>query len=380
MDDSGRLFDPGPGIYCRKCPWSKTCGAANTEDACAPNWGKEAAGGLSVVHPARADVGTYLDSVASPDFLTEVARPVAVPRLPLYVSQINARTALRGFLEDGVYAVRASVVVGSRRRPLAADDLREIVGLGPEQKLILLLFDDDQLLERIWDELPSLAPALAAAGYDLIVAPSYSCWFGRARTEHLYNLKRSLRVLTALQGLGAPAIPRIGWLTPHDVRRAAAWVEANPSVKTVGIDIATFRTDTGWAAQLERLDLLDRCTGHRLRYVINGPAEVDRCVALFSIVPADRVCLTNALSVGPPTIQLRLDRRYARSADLVLRWRAMRRRAELCASIGSTLRSGAEVDLAALREARAMRIRGPRRRKQTPPRHQEALDLPLFSL
>lgn len=374
MGDSERLFDPGPGIYCRDCPWQEPCGAANTEIACAPNRDRGAVGGLEVIHPARPDVRRYLDTVAGPDFLTEVARPIAVPPLPRYLPQLHNRTALRGFLSEPTYAVRGGVVVGTRRQPLTASRLRGLVGLRPEQRLVLLLFDDDRLLERVWDELPLLAPALAVAGYDLIVAPSYSCWFGRARTEHMYNLKRSLRVLTALQGLGAPAIPRIGWVTVHDVERAAEWIDANPGVKAVGVDLATFRTDAGWAAQVEGLDLLDRLTEHRLSYVINGPSEVDRCVALFAAVSPDRVCLTNALNAGPPTTQLGLDKRYERSQDLVLRWREMKRRTELCAGIGASLRAGTGVDLGALRDARSTCVRGPRRRKRSSPRNQATLD------
>jgi hypothetical protein len=228
------------------------------------------------------------------------AEPVAAPDLPEYLPQVRTRSALAGALREPVYAVRADVVVGRRRHVLAAADLKTRVGLRPTQKLVLLLFGQDQVLERLWNDSPALLPEIAAAGFDLVVGPSYSTWTPRPRTEHLYNLKRSFIFYRALQQLGAPAVPRLAWVTEHDVRRCAAWVLANPAVELIGLDWTTYRADADWRAQLEALGLLDRMTGRRLRYLINGPTTSSRHADIFTRVGPPRVCLTSSTLAPPP--------------------------------------------------------------------------------
>lgn len=139
------------------------------------------------------------------------------------------------------------VVIGRRARVLPAADLKTRVGLRPTQKLVLLLFGQDYVLERLWNEGAVLLPQVATAGYDLVVAPSYSTWTPRPRTEHLYNLKRSLIVYRALQRLGVSAAPRLAWVTKQDIRRYAAWVLVNPAVELVGLDWMTYRGRSGLA-------------------------------------------------------------------------------------------------------------------------------------
>jgi hypothetical protein len=138
------------------------------------------------------------------------------------------------------------------------------------------------------------------AGCDLVVAPSYSTWTARPRTEHLYNLKRSLVVYRALQRLGVSTVPRLAWVIDRDIRRYAAWVLANPAVELVGLDWMTYRGDTDWRGQVEGLGLLDGLTGRRLKYPINGPTTSSRCADIFARIGPSRVCVTNSTLAPPP--------------------------------------------------------------------------------
>jgi hypothetical protein len=307
-----RLFDPGDGILCGGCPWFEPCGAADSEQACRPEWGAAEFGGEHVLHPSLPWTGDYLASVQGPSFATVHAHPIAAPALPQYIPQIRVRSSLSGHLDESIYAVRAKEVIGRRRHVLPAALLRATVGLRPQQKVVLLLFDQDEILERLWNEGARLVPEIAEAAYDLVVSPSYSAWSPRPRTEFLYNAKRSLIVFRALQMTGAQAVPRVTWAIEHDVRRFASWLSANPAIELVALDWSTYRQSEDWRRQLEGFALLDRLTRKHLVYLINGPSTLERCAEIYSTVPERRVRITNstiAAPVGHESRQLQLTSR-----------------------------------------------------------------------
>lgn len=93
----------------------------------------------------------------------------------------------------------------------------------------------------------------------------------------------------------------MAWVIPHDARRMGAWVRANPAVEIVGLDLQTYgRSAVSWRRQMEGLELFDRVTKRRLRYLVNGPSTESVCADVFEAVPARRVCLTNSTAAAPP--------------------------------------------------------------------------------
>jgi hypothetical protein len=298
-----RLFDIGPGIFCPTCDYEPFCGAADTEFACAPRWGDRDYGGLHVIHPSHPDRDRHMASVRGPDFMTVRARRVDVPMLPAYLPQIRMRRGLRGSLTERIYGIRGWEVIGKRQKLLRADQIRAELGLQPTQKLVLILFDDDVLLERLWQEAEVLLGDLVDARFDLVVGPSYSIYEPRPRLEHLFNFKRALEVFARCQQLLIPAIPRGGWYTEFDVRRLADWLNANRVVRWLGIDLQTLREPTEWSAVLHGFQSLDALTGRRLRYLVNGPTTVARITEVYNAAAIDRVALTSSTLASPPPVE-----------------------------------------------------------------------------
>jgi hypothetical protein len=300
-DPQARLLDPLTGTLCGGCVWLNVCGAAGDSDyACRSRAQTVRESGPGVLHPGDPATAKYLRSVGGPEFDTISAASVVLPALPKYLPQLRTRHALAGSLDESIYAVRGDVAIGRRAKVLRADELRAVVGLSATQKLVLVLFCKDDVLERLWEESAVVLTGIAEAGYHLVVAPSYSTWTPRPRTEHLYNLKRSLIIYSALQRLGVPAVPRVAWVTRHDVQRFALWLEANPCVELVAVDSATYRSERDWRRLLDGLELLERLTLGRLRYLINGPTKPARHADVFGILAADRVCWTSATLAPPP--------------------------------------------------------------------------------
>lgn len=296
MESQGKLFlTEGP--FCARCPWRDDCGAMLGDKACRARWKSKAWGGRQALHPAFRITAEFLADVGGPSFDGVTARPVQVPGLPRYMSLIRMRRVLNGQLRNPAYGISAGEVIGGRSSPLSAEAVRKLVGLAPDQLLVLLLFGKDKFLERLWDHRHQFLPELADAGFDLIVSPSYSLWEPRPRPEHLYALKRSLLVFEALQALGAPIIPRVAWSVAKDADRLARWA-ADPSLSHVGIDLTTYRGDRAFGDQLKLLQRFDRLSGARLSYLINGPSRLDRVQALYEAVSSERIHIANSRAIA----------------------------------------------------------------------------------
>jgi hypothetical protein len=253
-------------------------------------------------------------------------------------------------LNERIYAVRAKEVVGKRPHVLSAGELRDTIGLTPQQQLILLLFDSDPVLERLWNEAVQLLPEIATAQYDAVVAPSYSIWLPRPRTEFLYNVKRSLIVFQALQQLNVSTVPRVAWVIEHDVRRWAQWA-SNPAIDVVALDLMSFRAVGDWRQQIDGLAMFDRLTNRRLRYLINGPTTVERCADVYSTVAPGRVSITNATLAAPfrdtdepgQQLAMALDGSYGGGREIAARCASQRARLSTARRLVRTRRRSAAI-------------------------------------
>jgi hypothetical protein len=263
-------------------------------------------GGDAVSHPLKPGTMEELRDLGGPEFDDIVARPTPRLVLPPYTAQIRHRTSLRGHLDEPVYFIRATEVIKSTRVTTAAA-LRRALSLKPEQRLIILLFDDDELIERMWTRGASLIRELVDAGYDGVISPSFSTYTPRPHTDFMINMKRSLIYFEALQIAGAYAIPRVAWIVSHDARRVAVWAQENPMVEMVAIDLSTYRPPADWRKQVEGLEIFDSITERRMSYLINGPTTQGRCEQLYEIAGVDRVRISNA------TTQIQVPARALRS-------------------------------------------------------------------
>lgn len=305
MDGHPRLFSAS--TLCGVCPIFEDCGASLTDLACPETRDDGDPGGAAVSHPLAPETFHEVRQLGGVGFSDIAADAVPLPRLPLYLPQVRNRRSFRGILGERTYAVRARDVV-KKDRVIPASELRDHLGLRPSQQLILLLFDADTILESMWERGGLLVWQLKEAEYDLVIAPSFSIWSPRPRTEFMINMRRSILYYRALLDTGIAAIPRLGWQVAADARRWAAWVSANPVVNVVALDWSTYRTAADWNQQLEGLVIFERLTGHRVTYLINGMTTIRRCEAVFRLVPEVRVRITNA------TTQARIAPRRLRPA------------------------------------------------------------------
>ena len=274
------------------CPAASVCGLAYTEHACRAGQQPSDPGGEHVLHPRSMAFDDWFRVLGGLGFEHISARPLTLPALGAYIPQIDIRGGLRGSLDGPVYAIRVGDVLRIRGVMHAAE-IRERYELRDDQQLILVLFDRDRVLERLWDT--DMVTSIALAQYDVVVAPSYSGWMPRPPVELLVNAKRSLAYYAALNEAGANAVPRVLWQAERDVDRWADWMLGNLSaVRLVAIDLQTYRSASDWAVQMEGLARFDDRTGRRVSYLVNGPTTRRRIEELLEVVTVERLHLTNA--------------------------------------------------------------------------------------
>jgi hypothetical protein len=305
---SGELRLFSPCSLCADCRFRPNCGAADTRHACPEIWTRSLPGGPTVSHPGKPQTTRELDELGGPGFGDIRALARIELDLPLYTAQARNERALAGHLHGDVYFLRISAVM-RKDRVLSAREMRERLGLTAGVRLLLLMFDRDKVLEVAWERGLRLVKQIAAAGYDTVVSPSFSTYWPRPATEFLINSKRSLAYWSALQAEGVRAIPRVTWLTTGDAIRFGLWVQENPLVGAVAIDLSTYRRAEDWREQMEGLELFDRLTGERLVYLLNGLTVERRCLEVFSLLGISRARITNA------TTQARIAPRRLRSTN-----------------------------------------------------------------
>ena len=299
MTDGAQMqLDLGIGPVCVGCPLQTACGAMRSSDACLPTWGDASYGGPNVLHPWRRDTKDYFADVGGPGYSEIVAKANDLPALPFFTHQIRVRAGLRKQLAAPAYLVAVKAVV-DRRTVMPAAKLRHITGLSKDVVLGLMLFGKDEALERLWGQRNERVDRIAAAGYDFYVAPSFSNYSPRPRTEFLFNAKRSLYFFELLQDLGVVVIPRVCWLTDWDAERIARWVNNNAAVTQVALDWSS-SSPVAWRAETSLLRRFDDITGNRIAYLIHGPSTRARAQELAAMLGRDRLHLTNARAISSP--------------------------------------------------------------------------------
>jgi hypothetical protein len=297
MEPEQLSLDLGPGPFCAGCLHRIPCGAAELPEACQPGWESPRRGGVNVLHPSNPATDAHISEVGGVGFDDVTLDRQPSIRLPVVMHQLRPLRGLRGQLDDEVYTAGLEVVRGSVVWP--ATRFRTFVGLRASQRVGLTLFGDDGYLEAVWPRRLTLVTAIAGAGYDFCVTPSYSNYLDRPRTEFLFNIKRSLAFFALLTHYGVPAVPRVAWIIEHDVRRIATWIQQNPGIHTVALDLSS-STHRDWARELRLFELFDRITGRRLAYFVHGPSTTARCTDLFRIADPNRVCISNSRAIVQP--------------------------------------------------------------------------------
>lgn len=170
----------------------------------------------------------------------------------------------------------------------------DVVGLSTEQKVVLIGYGEDPLVEAFWTarHRDGLLDAIADQGWDLVLAPNYSIYGNWPRSEHLLNMRRSQLIATELLDRGVPAVVNAYWFRVEDLARWVAWAQ-DVTAPAIAINLQTVRDTKGWDTWAEPgLHYLAAYLPTTTTVILTGLSRPDRIAAAVALF-GDRLILVS---------------------------------------------------------------------------------------
>jgi len=211
-------------------------------------------------------------------------------------------------LEDYLPTIPASSkkIIGNNYIPVAGVNLQKIyhlykkrskkniqnyLGLPATTNLILFNYAYDSIIEEIWADRKSFYGWISEKNFLLATGINYSIWLDQPHAERLYNLKRGLITFSEMQRYGIPAIPHIYWYGHRDIERLAGWLNNNPQIKSIALNMQTMKIKNDWEPYLDDLAYFTSRLENNVKYIVSGPSTKARITNIKEILK--NVTLTN---------------------------------------------------------------------------------------
>lgn len=215
-----------------------------------------------------------------------IGLPSYVPMIPHGSGQITSN------IELPWAAVTLNHIL-SKKECLLPINIRKHLGINDQTKIILLNYALDKPLEHIWPRRDVYFETIAKMGFNLVTAIDYSIWHDQQHAERLINLKRSLITFSDFQNFGIPTVPHVYWYGRKDLSRWAEWLNNNPEVYMMAINLQTINQNL-WDQTLLDLKYFVSILPRPVKFLITGPSNIFRIHDIGSIIPD--LILTNTLA------------------------------------------------------------------------------------
>ena len=293
---------PARGCDCRVCPFftgnptavepicsgcnsdCTYCGCSRTEGAATPGGCRT----CPIRCGSRTDIEAWMRDVGGTLRFDDISIRTPLPLLPRFIPLLEGSDVaeLDRVARCPAYGFRLRQVFSARTHQLSPS-LTELgahaaLGLRDDQLAVLVGYGEDPLVEAFWTlrKADRLIEAIAAQGWDLVLAPNFSMYGNQPRAEHLINFRRSLMVAEELAAAGVAAVPNLYWFRREDLERWVAWCEkAHPPA--IALNLQTLRTDSEWQLMgLPGLSYLAAQLPPGIAVIVNGSSRASRIVTL----------------------------------------------------------------------------------------------------
>ncbi|GAA4981237.1 DUF4417 domain-containing protein [Kitasatospora paranensis] len=264
------------------------CGCAATEAGSSAG----ACGSCPIRCGSRTDIAAWMHDVGGTLAFDDLSVEGELPQLPSFIPMTDGSsvTALDASLRWPAYGVGLRRVFSPDTHTIyprfAGKDARQVLGLGEQQKAVLVGYGEDPLVEAFWSyrRRDGLVEELASQAWDVILSPNYSIYGNWPRAEHLLNMRRCLMIAQEFHEAGAVAVPNVYWYRLQDLERYRAWFDDVPA-PGVAMNLQTVRENNNWDSwALPGLYWLAENLPEDLPVLLTGLSRADRiaqAVALF---------------------------------------------------------------------------------------------------
>jgi hypothetical protein len=227
--------------------------------------------------------GVQLDDV--------IARNIIVPPLPRFIPNVpRGNPAMYNKYAPEFVTVNLGKLVSTEKLRVATS-LTNALGLPPTTKVIVQCYGKDRLIENMWPARHEVFRLLGHLRPYAITSVNYSIWDSQPHAEHFLNIKRGLLTYEDLQELDLPTIPHIYWSSKETIIAWARWLQQNPSIGMIAINLQTIRKKEDWLKAIKDLTYFSSLLPQEMHYFIAGPQSLERVQEIVALLP--NLTLTN---------------------------------------------------------------------------------------
>jgi len=238
---------------------------------------------------------------------------VPLTSLPSFIPLVKPEQANQRLPARPWYAVSIASVYNRNGKPITGS-IRTKLGMPSSSKLLLVMHEKDRQIDRLWPRILNgeVANELRQMAPDLVLGPNYSVFLDQPRATHLLRMKESLVAVERLSAAGMPVVPNVYFACMHDVERWTAWLQRNPRVAAIAVNLQVDVSNQLLERLHQHLRALLRSVQRKLQVITVGPARPSSLARLpFDIASvvtvsalSDQVAARKHVlrSVGPPEL------------------------------------------------------------------------------
>ena len=263
------------------CPFR---GYIEEDDNHCNSWGMSPSGYETIAEDSQS-FGDWLAEVRWVDINDVHAKNIPIPKLSSYIPTVTCSSAkLFTNYQPRIVSVKLGDVV-SPEKLIVADSLEKHFGIPPDTQVILQCYGKDRLLENLWPHRYEVFAKLAKLNFAAVTGVNYSVWRSQPHAERLINIKRAHLTYEDWQNFNMPAIPHIYWCGHIGIDSWLQWLEDNPCVQVVAIDMQTMRRADDWAFALADLKYFISMLKRPIHFLITGLQSYTRIAQIKQAVP-----------------------------------------------------------------------------------------------
>ncbi|MDT8718276.1 DUF4417 domain-containing protein [Clostridium sp. 19966] len=218
------------GRSCKACAINNRCGGCSL---CEVSLCRKQCDKCFILCPERPEAFNYLSSISDGSVLLGnklVILPEHIPIIPDLLKEPP------NFSVMPAIAVHAGAMFSRNgeqiNRRYTEKGYAGALNIDPRTKAILEFYVKDRTLEGFWDNRKNIYDDLKKLNFYAIIAPNFSVYEDAPRTDHLFNIRRSIEVYNEMIQSGIMAIPDIAWYNINDLD---SWIELinKNSIRTI---------------------------------------------------------------------------------------------------------------------------------------------------
>ncbi len=245
-------------------------------------------GNENVISCKYCNKKAFLDEVDGLDFNTVKLKIPFQGELPGFIPLMQKEhllKALPGDVPQNVTGIALGDIFRSRPKDRFGEltDIDDLVfderllksPLVKSKKVVLFMFGQDKLIEKVWRERDKLKlfENIKRLGAIAVTGINFSVFLGECPWFHALSLKKSIKSLEIAESFGLPTIPHFYAVNDHHRKRIGEWLNNNTKVKVITINCQLQKSDNDFEEVLKTIAYISENVKTEVKIILQGPRK-----------------------------------------------------------------------------------------------------------